>query len=193
MESAEIENREAVRLLASKLQSQSFSSPSSSLSFEETEEEKGGDSVSLSTSSMSTNPTPDNPLYASRGGLVSKSVKEYKAVVDKTNVSAIVSRVNGAADGINEVVEEIIRTTRKLEIKSDKSTAMDSNSNDGQLSSSSCLSGCGIATVGLHEDFNKSPEPVVKRQLHQISEANPIVEFKRMEQNNTKSPLNDDF
>ena len=76
--SAEIENREAVRSLTLDSQSQSFSSPSSSLSFDETEEEKGVDAVSLSTASMSTNPTPDNPLYASMGGQASKQVKEYK-------------------------------------------------------------------------------------------------------------------
>jgi hypothetical protein len=174
---AEIANREAMRSLRpeSESQSQSFSSPSLSSSYEEAGEEKGGDDVSLSTCSMSTNPTPDNPLYATRGVVGGfTSVKEHKTVVGEPKVSATVASVHDATDAVSGAVEEIIRTTRKLEINDDDNTKKNSNPNyrNSIISEdySSCLSSSGLATAGLHEDFHKSPEPVLERQMQQNSE-----------------------
>ncbi len=194
MVSAEIENREAVRSLTSDLQSQSFSSPSSSLSFDETEEEKGVDTVSLSTASMSTNPTPDNPLYASMGGQVSKQVKEYKSFVGKTKVSATVSSVNGEVEGIDELVEDMIRSTKQMEIASNETTGIDPIPFDEKSSrdfSTTSLSNTRVANTALHEGFNKSPEPILKRQIQQTLDTIPVVEANRFEQNTLTTPLID--
>jgi len=189
MVSAEMETRGA---LESESQSQSFSSPSSSLSFDESEgeEQKGNDDVSLSTASMSTNPTPDNPLYASGGGLVLKSVKEYKTAAGKTSVSAT---VHSATDDTNGVVEDIIRTTKNLEIKDHEDTTMDLNpKNEKSINCSSGPSANAVPTMGLHEAFNNSPEPVIKRQMNQSLEPNPINTLKRVDKFNMKSSVNDD-
>ena len=194
MVTAEIENRGVTNALAPESESQSFSCPSSSLSFEEPEEdEKGGDSVSLSTASMSTNPTPDNPLYSSRGGLVSQSVKEHKTVMGETKVSATTSSNFGVTGGINGAVEEITRTTRNLEIKDGESIEMDSHPNNGKsIDYSSCQPASDVPTIGLHEDFNNSPEPVIKRQMNQTPEAKPTLKSQRFEQLSMKSSVNDD-
>lgn len=192
MVSAEIENREAVRSLTLDSQLQSFSSPSSSLSFDETEEEKGVDAVSLSTASMSTNPTPDNPLYASTGGQASKQVKEYKSFVGKAKVSATVSNVT---DGVDKTVEEIIRNTKQMEITSKKTTGIESTNFDEKSSrefTTTCLSNTGVANTALHEEFNKSPEPVPKRQMQQSLDTYPVVESDRFESNTLTTPLIDD-
>ena len=177
MVSSEIENREA---LTSDLQSQSFSSPASSLSYDETEEEKGVDTVSLSTASMSTNPTPDNPLYASMGGQASKQAKEYKSYVGKTKVSATISSVNGEADGIDELVEDIIRSTKQMEIASNETTGIDSIPFDEKSPrdfSTTSLSNTGVANTALHEGFNKSPEPILKRQMQQtLDMTTPLID-----------------
>mmetsp|Transcript_5884 Transcript_5884/g.14213 ORF Transcript_5884/g.14213 Transcript_5884/m.14213 type:complete len:927 (+) Transcript_5884:348-3128(+) len=194
MVTAEIENPGVTGALAPESESQSFSCPSSSLSFEEPEEdEKGGDCVSLSTASISTNPTPDNPLYSSRGGLVSQSVKEHKTVMGETKVSATTSSDFGAADGISGAVEEITRTTRNLEIKDDENIEMDPHPNNGKsIDYSSCLPASDVPTIGLHEDFNNSPEPVIKRQMHQTPEVKPTQKSQRLEQLRMKSSVNDD-
>ncbi len=189
MVSAELETRGA---LETESQSQSFSCPSSSLSFDESEgeEEKGNDVVSLSTASMSTNPTPDNPLYASGGGLALKSVKEFKTGAGNTSVSAT---DHSATDGINGAVEEIIRTTKGLEIKDVEDTAMDFNPKN--VKSINCSSGPStndVPTMGLHEAFNNSPEPVIKRQIHQTLQSNPIKTLKRVDNFDMKSSVNDD-
>jgi len=132
-----IPDSEAISSMPS--ESQSVSSPSSS-SYEEMEEEKEGDVISLSTSSMSTNPTPENPLYASRGSVLSKS---HKA-------------------GVGEA------ETNKDDNRS-KSCSILNKAKPNDEDCSSCLSSSGVVTSGLHEDFNRSPEPIVGRKMQQNS------------------------
>jgi hypothetical protein len=207
---AEVANRAAMRSSKpeseSELQSQAFSAPSPSSSYEEEGEEKGGDDISLSTCSMSTNPTPDNPLYASRGEVVvPTSEKERTTVVGEQKVAATITRLNDTTDAANRAVEEIIRTTRKLEINDDDRVERFSNPNyrNSIISedySTSCLSSSGIATAGLHEDFNKSPEPILEQQMQHNSEQYMLAtsggkdnfEFEKNQANIMKSAFYDD-
>eukprot|EP00535_Pseudo-nitzschia_heimii_P000130 CAMPEP_0197181894 /NCGR_PEP_ID=MMETSP1423-20130617/6043_1 /TAXON_ID=476441 /ORGANISM="Pseudo-nitzschia heimii, Strain UNC1101" /LENGTH=945 /DNA_ID=CAMNT_0042632237 /DNA_START=375 /DNA_END=3212 /DNA_ORIENTATION=- len=167
MVSAAIANREAMRSLQSdnqSLSSPSSSSSSSSSSYGEMEEDKGGDVVSLSTCSMSTNPTPDNPLYAAKRIAVPKN---HIAVVEERKASSLASN----HDGTNvDAVEEVIRTTEKLELGGDKNIKMHSNPNYSESTTenrSSYRSRSVEATTGLHIDFHKSPEPLKKRPMQQ--------------------------
>jgi len=207
---AEVANRAAMRSSKpesqSELQSQAFSALSPSSSYEEEGEENGGDDISLSTCSMSTNPTPDNPLYASRGvAVVPTSVKEHTTVVDEQKVAATITKLNDMTDAANRAVEEIIRTTIKLEINDGDRTEKNSNPNyrNSIISedySTSCLSSSGIATAGLHEDFNKSPEPILERQMQHNSEQRMLAtsggkdnfEFEKNQANIMKSAFYDD-
>jgi len=194
MVSAVITNRETMRSSALESESQSLSSPSSS-SLEEPEKEKGGDDLSLSTCSMSTNPTPDNPLYAVvRGAVVSKSVKEHETVV------TTLANIRATADVANTFEEERIETVRKVDRNENDKTGIDSNSHYINPNSKNCLYGIGLGTSEMHEDLlDKSLEPVLQRKIKQnsqylikaASDGKDNYETEEDQNNNSETATND--
>ncbi|VEU38271.1 unnamed protein product [Pseudo-nitzschia multistriata] len=138
-----LDKQEEVRLMAS-----------DSLSKEEEDDAKGGDTVSLSTCSMSTNPntTPENPLFAA-------SYKSGGGIAP--NFTEVAAQNCSSRDGIDGV----IGSTKRLTIADDNYNCKISDNNDH----SSCLPRSVVTTAALHEDFHKSPEPVPQQQVQKKS------------------------
>jgi hypothetical protein len=169
---------------------------------EDSEEEEGKDLISLSNSSLSTNPTPENPLYG-KGDMNHRTIDSHESVDNPTKLpqQAHEQQALLASPGEEEtdpfMLKQVKKEIEKIEdennnkiigkgiladddeekipliITKDNDIINSSSNNDNnnnnnntnkEISSSSFFPN---AVSGLHADFHKSPEPIIKPKQQQ--------------------------